>query len=260
MAAPHLHRSTREYIASPAVARDYDRYFSGQDLFAYDSALLQQWFDRPGRLIDLGCGTGRHVVQFARRRFDVIGIDLSPEMLAEARAKLDRHGLTATLLQADFCDLPGDPGPGDYPADGSCDYAICMFNSLGLIFGHANRLAFLKSVRRLLKPTGQLALHVHNRSYNLWRHEGRLFLLANAIKVRLSLAEPGDKFMRTYRGIRRMYIHVFTQGEISALLEQAGFAIMDLLALNPRRNGPLKPRWLPKLFANGFLIRARCLP
>ena len=169
MSQPTLHPSTLDYVRDGAVAQGYDSCFAGEELFDYDSRVLAGWFCRPGRLIDLGCGTGRHVVQFAQKGFNVVGVDLSQAMLAGAAAKLQAEGLSARLVQTNFCALPIGNTPGTLPEE-CCDYALCMFSTLGLIYGRENRLHFLRQIGRLLTAGGQLALHVHNRTYNWWRH------------------------------------------------------------------------------------------
>ena len=121
----------------------------------------------------------------------------------------------------------------------------------------ANRLKFLGDAHRLLKPGGQIALHVHSRGQNFFRHEGRVFLLGNFIKSRFGKVEPGDKFLSNYRGIKNMYIHIFTETEIVSLLARAGFEVIEVLALNRRRNGLLKSNRLRGLRANGFILRGR---
>ena len=137
------------------------------------------------------------------------------------------------------------------------DGAICMFSTLGLIWGHSNRVEFLRKLKQLLQPGGQLALHVHNYGYNIWCHEGRIFMLSNLARRILGRDELGDKYLSHYRSLRRMYIHVFRVGEIQKLLAQAGFDLLELLPLNSRRTGPLKLRKLAPMLANGFLIRAQ---
>jgi len=42
---------------------------------------------RISRILDLGCGTGRHAIEFARRGFDVTGVDFSEAMLTRARER-----------------------------------------------------------------------------------------------------------------------------------------------------------------------------
>ena len=253
-----MHPSTQQYVNSEPIARDYDLHFAANRLFDFDAQVLDAWLPQPGRLIDLGCGTGRHLLQFARRGFDVVGLDLSGHMLQQTHRKLSQANLAAQMLCFDLNRL-ATPQPAHHPElpAASFDYAICMFSTLGLIKGHDRRLRVLQGIRRLLKPTGALALHVHNRTHNWLSHEGRAFLLSNFLAVKRGRAEPGDKVLGHYRGIRDMYVHVFTEDEIRSLLETAGFDVLDVLALNQQRNGPLRPNLWRRLRANGFLIRAR---
>jgi len=242
--------STWRYIRSARVARDYDRYFADNPLFRYDTALLERWFDRPGRLLDLGCGTGRHVVHFARRGFTVVGVDLSGPMLSIAADKLKRASLSARLLQEDVLNIHRH-----LPA-GSFDYVICMFSTFGLVAGRRNRYRLLRRIHRLLKPAGRLALHVHNRRRNLFSFEGQAYLVRNAFSVLAGRDEWGDKYLGRYRGIRRMYVHVFSLGEITRLLERSGLRLLETVNLNRARNGPLRIRLAASWRANGFILLA----
>ncbi|MBN1511671.1 MAG: methyltransferase domain-containing protein [Phycisphaerae bacterium] len=248
---PAIQPSTRQYIESDAIAQGYDEYFEGSDLFEYDSRLLASWMPRPGRLIDLGCGSGRHVLPFARAGFDVIGADLSRAMLAVAGEKLSRAGLRARLIEADVVDIDSR-----LPA-GWADYIICMFSTLGLIAGRANRLRAVRAWHGLLRPGGLLAVHAHNRWHNLYRTEGLAFLVGNAVRTLAGRSEWGDKYIPSYRGIQNMYIHVFTRAELRALLTAGGFEIVEWVSLNERRNGPARPAFGCGLWANGFIVLAR---
>lgn len=53
-------------------------------------------------LLDLGCGSGRHVLYFARRGFQVFGLDDSPNGLLLTQQALTASGLTADLRQQDI--------------------------------------------------------------------------------------------------------------------------------------------------------------
>jgi SAM-dependent methyltransferase len=252
-----MHESTQQYVRNSRIAYEYDQYFADNELFQYDSQVLAQWFVEPGRLIDFGCGTGRHLVPFVRRGFEGVGVDLSEHMLAITQEKLERENLSARLIRANFCEnINGSSASGETLELGSFDYGLCMFSTLGLIYGRENRQRFLHTVRSLLKPSGQLALHVHNRAHNWFTHEGRCFLLSNFIRARLGRAEIGDKHLSTYRGLSGMYIHVFSRAEILRLLAESGLVVQEIIALNSRRNGPLQSGWFRDLRANGFLIRA----
>lgn len=58
------------------------------------------------RVLDLGCGAGRHVVYLAREGFEVCGTDVSPRGLQFTRAWLDREGLNADLQLSDMTVIP----------------------------------------------------------------------------------------------------------------------------------------------------------
>ena len=60
---------------------------------------------KASRVLEVACGSGRVLVPLVRAGFDVVGIDISPHMLALARAKLDAGATPARLIQADMRDF-----------------------------------------------------------------------------------------------------------------------------------------------------------
>lgn len=60
------------------------------------------------RVLDIGCGTGRHSIELARRGFTVTGVDLSASMLEKARQKAFEAGVNVEFMQMDarHLDLP----------------------------------------------------------------------------------------------------------------------------------------------------------
>jgi len=57
--------------------------------------------NRSSRILDVGCGTGRHSIELVRRGYSVTGVDLSESMLAKARTKANAAGVTVKFVQAD---------------------------------------------------------------------------------------------------------------------------------------------------------------
>ena len=241
--------STWQYTQASHIAREYDDCYAGLALFDFDTRVLDRVLVEPGSLVDLGCGTGRHVVHLARRGFNVVGIDLSPFMLDEARDKLRRESLTAELVRTSITDLSQFP-------DRSFRYAICMFSTLGLIRGHDNRREFLMEVRRLLEPGGLLVVHVHNRLYRLWDREGACWLITSCLFSSRTGLEVGD-MIGEYRGIPDMFLHLFSPGELKRLIREAGLELERMIPLNRARSGPLRRRFLLSMRANGLIAIAR---
>src|ERR1051326_2084073 len=85
---PHgVSRALWDYVHEADIARNYDASLADSSLFTVDLQLAQDWLQPPGKLIDLGCGTGRLMLDMARLGHCVLGVDLSTEMLRVARAK-----------------------------------------------------------------------------------------------------------------------------------------------------------------------------
>src|SRR5262245_10977460 len=60
---------------------------------------------QPARVLDLACGTGAAALAFARAGSQVVGVDLSPAMLAIARARARDAGYDIAFIEGDICDL-----------------------------------------------------------------------------------------------------------------------------------------------------------
>jgi len=63
-------------------------------------------FDKEAKILDIGCGTGRHALELARRGYDVIGIDLSESFIARAREKAKMQKLNVEFQRYDARNLP----------------------------------------------------------------------------------------------------------------------------------------------------------
>ena len=62
----------------------------------------------PGRALDLGCGTGMHIVELAARGWAVTGVDSNAKAVTRARRRISEHGLAASAVQANVIDLRAD--------------------------------------------------------------------------------------------------------------------------------------------------------
>jgi ubiquinone/menaquinone biosynthesis C-methylase UbiE len=247
---PGVTRGLWDYLHDPEIARTYDQSLAGSSLFAADQRFAEQYFDRPGRLIDLGCGTGRLLLSFARRGYWVLGVDLSAEMLKQAGAKADAAGVTVERLQANLVELDG-------LKDETFDYAACLFSTLGMVAGAAQRERVLRHVYRLLRPGGRFVLHVHNRWFNFWDPQGRTWLFHDLLRSTMRRRTGGDRRMPVHQGIAGLTLHLFTRREAVRLLRKAGFRLLEVQPLSLKPDGVLPfPGWFGWLRAYGYLLAA----
>lgn len=68
----------------------------------------------PGAALDVGCGTGAHAVELARRGWSVTGVDTVPRAVREARRRAERAGVEVTVVRSDATTLAGVQAPGGF--------------------------------------------------------------------------------------------------------------------------------------------------
>ena len=84
------------------TAKFYDissSHFKGYSLILEELETIQKYCKKSGNILDIGCGTGRHLIPLIKNGFNVTGIDSSKGMLDELKKK---GGAEATLIQDDF--------------------------------------------------------------------------------------------------------------------------------------------------------------
>lgn len=248
---PGISRGVWEYIHDEDLAVRYETGLTGSSLTAMDVQFAERHFQRPGRLIDLGCGTGRLLVPFARRGHWVLGVDLSEAMLRLAAEKAAAAGVTIHRLKANLVELGG-------VADESFDHAACLFSTLGMVAGAVERQRVVSHVYRLLRPGGIFVLHVHNLWFSLRDRAGRRWLVRECLGLRGPGEEKGTRPMPAHQGLASLALHHFTRGEVVKLLESTGFQIVKVEPLGLGIGGRLACRWwFGGLRAYGFLVAAR---
>ncbi len=112
-----------------AHAPYYDQNVFAQHTIAEIDFLLAMFpIPKGARILDVGCGTGRHSVELARRGFRVTGIDLSSGMLAVAAQKAKEAGVDVQFLELDAT---------HFDLEETFDAAICLCEGgFGLLSAH----------------------------------------------------------------------------------------------------------------------------
>lgn len=98
-----------------------------------------------GAVLDVGCGAGEHTIHLAARGHDVLGVDVSAEAVAVARANAAARGVPARFEVADALAL------GDRPR-----FDTIVDSALFHIFGDPERTRYVASLRRVCRPGGRV--------------------------------------------------------------------------------------------------------
>jgi 2-polyprenyl-3-methyl-5-hydroxy-6-metoxy-1,4-benzoquinol methylase len=117
-------------------------------------------FDKALKILDVGCGTGRHAIELSRRGYSVTGIDLSESQLASAREKAVKEGLQIDFLNHDARDLP---------FENEFDVAIMLCEG-GFPLMETDEMNFeiLKNVTGSLKKSGKFIFTTLNGLFPLY--------------------------------------------------------------------------------------------
>ena len=131
-------------------ARYYDEIYADKDYqgeidLVLEGAKLYAKGLKIDRILDVGCGTGGHTFEFARRGYDVVGVDLSPAMINVAEIK--RRLQPERRLRFYCCDIKALD-------EHNFDLAASLFNVVNHIESLGELLAFFKAVNERLCPDG----------------------------------------------------------------------------------------------------------
>jgi SAM-dependent methyltransferase len=230
-------RGLWNYINDADLAADYDAALADAPLMTRDVAFLLR-HTPPGRLLDLGCGTGRLIAPANAKGYRYVGVDLSSAMLTIAAQK----AADVRLLRGNIVDL-------SYLRSGSFDVAACLFGTLGMLTDAEARRRTLAEAYRVLTAGGHFIVHVHNRGHLLTTSAGRRSLCEDLLGRR----PLGDRLTRGPSSVGALSMHLFTRSEIVRLIESVGFRVNTVEAMGPHGE---TPRWFADWRAVGFLVHA----
>jgi len=176
---------------------------------------------RQGRVLDLCCGSGRHSRAFAKRGYEVVGVDLSPVLLGLAEEQNTFENVT--FFQYDMRHIPFTQ---------EFDIVVNLFTSFGYFDDDQESEQVVRNMARALKSGGQVVIDYLNPSYV----QAHLVPTSTKEEQGLQITETrwlADGFVKKritvmdgHSGQPREYleqVRLFTSEEMQGMLERAGF-------------------------------------
>ena len=191
-------------------------------LWESEEYVFNKYFEKNKKILDIGCGTGRTTFGLYELGYkNIIGLDLSKDMLTSARKISKNKGYNIKFIQGDVKDL-------DFK-DGSLDYALFSFNGVMQIPKKDNRIKALKEIKRVLKPNGIFIFTTHDRDrgeefLDYWRSEKEKWNKGEQDK---RLHEYGDRITTSKNENSEIFIHIPDRKEVVESIKQSGLKIVE---------------------------------
>ncbi|MDI6805249.1 MAG: class I SAM-dependent methyltransferase [Candidatus Bathyarchaeia archaeon] len=170
-----------------------------------------------GRVLDLGCGAGRHLIYMAKQGFEAHGIDIAETGLNATKCRLKKQNLEAHIVKCHMNFLPY--------VDSCFDAVICLHTIYHQKFKGMQRT--ISEIHRILKENGFLSVNfLSKRTYKYGKGE----------KVE-------ENTFIDQEGIEKGVLHHFTdKEEIRCLFKD--FTIIKMELQERKIEGKLSSRWI----------------
>jgi 2-polyprenyl-3-methyl-5-hydroxy-6-metoxy-1,4-benzoquinol methylase len=179
-----------------------------------------------GKILDLGCGVGFWLIEFAERGFQhIYGADLSPNSLALARKRCELYGVSA--------DLSEENAEHTTYSDGYFDHVNC----LGVIHHTPSPESAIGEISRILRPDGSATISVYYknvalRAWPIFRPFAKLLFylgakLSGRGRENIFAQDSVDELTRLYDGADNPIGKAYTKQEFYKMLESC-FIVNDI--------------------------------
>ncbi|MGD1910418.1 MAG: class I SAM-dependent methyltransferase [Rivularia sp. (in: cyanobacteria)] len=189
-------------------------------------------YNKEAKIIDIGCGTGRHSIELAKRGYSVVGIDLSESMLQRARQKAASQNLDIVFEKHDAREFSYS-----YKFD-----LVIMLCEGGFSLMETDEMNFqiLQNAANALKPKGKLIFTTLNGLFPLF-HSVKEFLDSEVQPGNATYGNHSFDLM-TFRNINTIYVEddlgnknelqcnerYYVPSEITWLLKTLNFTTVDI--------------------------------
>jgi len=193
-----------------------------------DGVLAATGVTAGARILDLGCGVGRHTLEFARRGFKMTAVDRTSAYLDEARKRAQAESLEVEWVHADM---------REFRRDSEFDLVVNLLTSFGYFEDPADDRRTAENIFAALKPGGQFVLEIMGKEVLArmfrpfdWHRlaDGTLFLEER--KLRDAWDRLDVRWILIKEDKRREYeftLRLFAASDLKKLLLDVGFGRAD---------------------------------
>lgn len=182
---------------------------------------------KPGdSVLDVGCGPGRHSLEFARRGYSVIGVDVSSEFITLARQQAEQEELrSCSFIKTDARDLGVQE-----QLHNSFDLAICLCQgAFGLMIDDRQDIDILKGIRSCLSSNGVIVLSAFNAYFSVKHHENANFDAQRGVShesTEIRNEQGESKKVDLWTGC-------YTPRELRMVFDHSGFDVLSISGVEP---------------------------
>jgi len=166
-------------------AKYYDIIYSDKN-YEKECDFLEEIFQyflnfKPTKILDIGCGTGGHLIPLAKRGYEVVGIEPSTFMLQIAKEKMEKEKLSNVKIYQASSET--------FTLNDKFDVCVCMFAVINYITQTDNLIQTFKNIRKHLKTGGLLI-------FDFW-YGPAVLTIKPSVRIKIMERERDLKVIRT---------------------------------------------------------------